>query len=245
MESERAVGGRYRKLLAPLAAQQGLSYELELLSPGNAASQNAFHFVYCGASLLSFFTEPDSFPSEDRKTQRRGAKWMRKGFGDDGGRTAAIFLAQALATFLAETTKSAGHQADSEISLQLRNLIQDIYPLDQDATAQLEECRAEYRTRETFEVRPDISKGVQGASGYHVALLNRDFLDGMHPEEDPEMVEAQQRHASKYFRGMAGLIALKMVLSDKQFSTIEDDLFPPVGSSFASLGYDHASIARH
>lgn len=217
--------------------------ELELLNPGNSQSQNAFHFVHCGASLLSFFTEPDSFPSEDRRTQRRGAKWIRKDFGTDGGRKAAIFLSQGLAVLLAEMASETGHQTDAEISLQLRQLIQNTYPLDEETIGKLEACRAEYRTRETFEVRTDVARGAQSTTGYHLALLDRDFLDGMHPEEDHQMVDAQRRYASDYARGMAGLVAIEIALGHERFSLIEDELFPPVGTSSSALTQRMASLA--
>lgn len=242
MESERAVGDRYRKLLSPLAAKHGLSYDIELLEPGNDAAQNAFHFVYCGASLLSFFTEPDGFPSEGKRVKKRGAKWMRRDFGNLGGQEAAIFLAQALAIFLAEMTKQHGHSGDADISLYFRDLIQKHYPLNEAATDRLEECRTEFRTRETFEVRPDVARTKLGGTGYHLALLDRGFLDGMHPEEDPQMVDAQKRHASQYLRGKASLAAIEMVLGPKRFSSVQDDLFPVVGPSWEALSYDLQSL---
>ena len=152
------------------------------------------------------------------------------------------FLTQALATFLAENTRAAGHRTDAEISLQLRDLIQEFYPLDDAMLERLEECRTEYRTRETYEVQPDVSEGPQSPSGYHLALLDPAFLGGMHPEEDPDMVAAQQRHASKYFRGMANLVAIELVLGQKRFAAVEENLFPAVGTSYAALGYDLAGL---
>lgn len=216
----------------------GLSYDLELLEPGTNEVQSAFHFVYCGASVLSFFTEPDGFPSENQKVKKLGAKWMRRGFGSLGGREAAVLLAQGLALLLAEMTKEHGYDDDANTSLYFRDLIQDHYPLDERVTEVLERSRAEFRTRETFQVRQEVERGAQAGTGYHLGLLDREFLEGMHPEEDPQMVEAQRRYASSYLRDTVGLAAIEMVLEEKRLSAIRDDLFPPTKTSRDALSYD-------
>ena len=156
----KIVGNRYRKLLAPLASEHGLVLELEGLNPGKTPSQMAFNFVRPGASILSAFRESRCFPSEDEHTKKRGAKWVRRYFTSDGARQATIFLAQALATLLSESARETGRRTDAEISLALRQVIQDHYPLSSDTLSKLEACRAEYKTRETYEVAPDVVAGV-------------------------------------------------------------------------------------
>ena len=100
---------------------------------------------------------------------------MRKGFGGPGGRDAAVFLAQALALLLTELTRENGFNADAEMSLHFQELIQKHYPLGDEATEALEEGRAEFRTRETFEVRSEVVRGAQAGTGYHLGLRTESF----------------------------------------------------------------------
>jgi hypothetical protein len=61
----------------------------------------------------------------------------------------------------------------------------------------------------------------------------------MHPEEDPDLVDAQRRHASRYFQAMAGLTAIELVLGPERFSSLESSLFAPTEMSFAALAQGH------
>jgi hypothetical protein len=225
----------HRALLAPLADERGLDYEREVLDPGNGPDREAFHCVICGSGLLSAYTYPEGFPSADRRTKRRGAKWMTRSFASEGGRRAAVFLAQALATLLAESVRQAGHEADAERQLAFRRLIQEIYPLDQEALGQLEACRAEYRTFDTHEVRREIMIGVETGTGYHRALRDPSVLDGKSPDEDAEMVELQQRYAGAHLRGMASWTAIEMVLGKERFASIKEKLLRSGGPEYEAL----------
>ena len=195
-----------RALLAPLAAQEGLVPELEILDPGTGKSQSAFHFVACGASLLAAYAEPNCFPGADRRTKRRGSSWVTRNFNSEGSRRAVIFLAQAMALLLAEVVKRAGHLEDAERQLSFQRLIQDVYPLDQDELQRLEESLAEYRTLDFHEIRSDIWATETG-TGYHLALKKEES-----PDDDPDLVQVQENYAASYLRGTASVTAIRLVI---------------------------------
>jgi hypothetical protein len=214
-----------RQLLGPLAAEKGVSYDYAMLDPGTGPEQHAFHFVACGADILGMFVYKESFPSTDRKTSRRGAKLMRKRFGGDGARRAAIFLAHALASLLYEAVALAGRSDEAKAHLGFRDLIQEHYPLDASTLDLIGRCRAEYRVMEDRQVREEILVGAELGTGYHLALQR-----GENPDNDPKLVEIQTFYAARYLRSMAGIYAIRLAIGEEAFASIEGQLLLP-GSS--------------
>src|SRR5437763_6331502 len=102
-----------RELLEPIADRRGLDYDVESFSPGNRPDQIAFQLLACGADLLLGCTYANGFPSTNRRTCRRGAKAVVRGYPGEGGEVAARFLAQSLGALMVEVQRRAGHLAEA------------------------------------------------------------------------------------------------------------------------------------
>jgi hypothetical protein len=216
-----------RQLLEPLASQAGVDYDMETLRPGNSPAQLAYGFVSCGADLLLGYSYADGVPSLSRGTRRRVAKAVAGGFASTNARHAAVLLAQALGTYLYEVLHRAGHDTDAHHHLRFRGLVQEHFPLPEELVERLESARAEYRTFETHEVRREIRVGIEGGTGYHMALLDPAFLDGRDPDSDERMVEAQQRYAGVFLRGQARLTAIELTIGPAVYASVSDHLLAP------------------
>lgn len=126
----------------------------------------------------------------------------------------------------------------ADAHLRILNLIDDHYPLDQEALDLVEQCRAEFRVMDTHEVPQEVRSGYAMATAYHLALLDPPSPDSTNPDDDPELVNIQTRYASRYLRGMAGLIAIKMTIGDDGYAAIIDKLFNPASSDFDAFAHD-------
>jgi hypothetical protein len=144
-------------------------------------------------------------------------------------------LAQALGTLMAELSVRAGGDEDARLHRDFVALIQSHYPLAAEHLEALEFCRAEYLTFTTHEVRREIKGGVELGTGYHRALLNPDFLDGRHPDEDKQMTEIQESYAGRFLRTMASRHALQMTLGVDEWAKQEPDVRRPGMISFESM----------
>jgi len=227
-----------RGLLTPLAEQHGLDYNIELLEPNPGEINRAFQFVACGGWLLLNYREADAFPAGSKKASRRGARWASRGFRSAGGRHAAIFLTQAMAAFMEETMIRQGASIESaKIHRRAGELVQRHYPLQNEDFEIIEQARVEYRVLDTHRV-PSMSR-----SGYHRALEDPTFSEYDHPAEDPALVEGHLTLASSWFRATVGLKAIKMVIGDKNYAAVEDDLFAPGDSSWDALTYYAADLS--
>ncbi len=231
------------KLLDPLARRRGLDYAQELLEPQASAAQSAFRFVSCGADLLLSMSYPDGFPAVSKRTRKRGAKALVRAIGEPGSQEAAVFLAQALGTLLAEKSVRAGRDEDAGIHRRFVELIQSHYTLEGDRLEALDHCRAEYLTFTTHEVRRDIRVGVELGTGYHRALLDPDFLDGRHPDEDEQMTEIQESYAGRFLRTMASRHALRMALGVDQWAKLEAEVRRPGMISYDSMAAELGDMA--
>lgn len=231
-----------RELLTPLAADKGLSYNAEVISPGRSPEQNAYHFVSLGADILVAFCDADAFRSADRKTSRRGAKLISKSLTGPGARRAAIFLARALTVLLRDAVRPPTPEF-ADAHLRILNLIHEHYPLDRRALDLVEQCRAEFQVMDTHEVRQEVRSGYAMATAYHLALLDPPSANSTNPDADPELVNIQTQYASRYLRGMAGLIAIKMTIGDDEYAAISDRLFNPASSDFDAFAHDAGEAA--
>lgn len=219
------------KLLAPLAESVGLHYYTEVLSPSPGLEQNAFHFATCGATLLAQLADPESFPSEDQRTSRKGAKAVARAYAGEGGRRASIFLAHALACFIYETQLQGGHRASAEAHLGFRDTIQRVFPLAEEDLALVELCRAEHEVMRTRVPNRNALLGI-GGTRFHLALQDPDQWGD---PDDPETIEAQRRYANGYLPSMANLYAIEMVIGKTMFADIEAELSRPDGAGMGAL----------
>ncbi len=223
-----------RDLLTPLAAEKGLSYNSEVISPGRSPEQNAYHFVSIGADILVALCNADAFPTADRKTSRRGSKLLSKSLTGPGARRAAVFLARVFTVLMHDTVRPPRPDLSHARPLILE-LIGEHYPLDQDALDLIEECRAEFRVMDTHEVRGEVRAGYGIMTAYHIALIDPALTASGNPDDDPELVRMQTDRAARYLRATAGLNAIRMTIGDDEYAAISDKLFHPDSHEFDAV----------
>ena len=216
-----------RSLLNPLAEDIGSTYDLAMLAHDPTHAQRAVRLVGCGCDLLSQFIykEPGYFPSPDRRTRRKGARLMTQNFPEENARLAAVFLAQSLGWLLHESFACAGETDTSNLQLALIKLVQDHYPLSDEPLAALQHGRAEYRTLDQHALRREVVIGAESATGYHRALQDPNWLDGAKPDDDPDLVEAQERYASQFLRCSAEMFAIETTIGTHSFAALETKMF--------------------
>jgi hypothetical protein len=227
-----------RDLLTPLAAEQGLSYDSEVISPGRSPEQNAYHFVSIGADILVALCDRGAFPSADRTTSRRGAKLLSKSLTGPGARRAAVFLGRVFTVLMHDAVRPPNPDI-AHVAPLILGLIDEHYPLDRDALDLVQECRVEFRVMETHEVRGEVRAGYGVMTAYHMALIDPSSTASGNPDDDPELVAIQTDRAARYLRAMAGLEAIRMTIGDEEYAAISDKLFHPDSHEFDA--YTHAS----
>jgi hypothetical protein len=141
-----------RLILMPLAGSHGLDYETEAMAPGSSEVAQAYGFVSCGADLLVPMCYIEGFPSADRRTTKRGVKWVRDGIIKSAepslavtgealrvlpgaqaaqAQVAAVFLAQAMALNFEMMIRRVGDEYSENLHRSFRELIQrDAQDLD-------------------------------------------------------------------------------------------------------------------
>ena len=124
-------------------------------------------------------------------------------------------LAQAMASMLYEMLKHREPE-DARVHLQMRDLIDSVYPLNPSLLDLVDATRIEYRTFETHHVR-DWIRQAGGGTGYHQALLGGDD-----PDADPELVDVQERYAGAYLRAWAMLNAIRHTIGVAEYAKLED-----------------------
>lgn len=233
----RDKGPRWRReLLTPLAAEKGLSYNAEVISPGRSPEQHAYHFVSIGADILVALCEVDAFPSADRKTSRRGAKLLSKSLSGPGARRATVFLARVFTVLMHETVRPPNPEI-AHVRPLILELIDEHYPLDQEALELVEGCRAEFNVMDTHEVRDEVRAGYGIGTAYHMALIDPSLTTSGNPDDDPELVRIQTERAATYLRATAGLNAIKMTIGDDEYAAISDKLFHPDSHEFDAFAH--------
>jgi hypothetical protein len=235
----RDKGPQWRRdLLTALAAEKGLSYNSEVISPGRSPEQNAYHFVSIGADILVALCDADAFPAADRKTSRQGAKLLSKSLTGPGARRAAVFLGRVFTVLMHDTVRPPNPDIAHARPLILE-LIDEHYPLDQDALDLVDECRAEFRLMDTHEVRGEVRAGYGIMTAYHMALIDPALTASGNPDDDPELVGMQTDRAARYLRAMAVLNAIRMSIGDDEYAGISDKLFHPDSHEFDA--FTHAT----
>ena len=207
-----------------MAAAKGLDYDMEVLAPSSTEEGQAFGFVACGADLLLGLTYADGFPSTDRRTVKRGTKWVVMGAAGEGGQLAAIFLAQAMALSMELLQRRAGDELSAREHHEFRDLIQRVYPLPAHALEQLGGLDEEYRVMDTHEVSERVRKGLSMGTGYHMALMNPGFSEFENVDDDKGLVESQERYADAFLCSTANLYAIEMVIGDERYARLAPKL---------------------
>jgi hypothetical protein len=227
-----------RAVVTPLASAKGLSVEEEAMAAGSTSTAGAYGFVAIGADLVVSLCDPDLFPSTDRRTKRRGTKWLGEGILAGRGGRAAIYLAQAFALGMEWLQKLAGDEYSSAMQRQFRELIQRQYPLDESELASFDQLGAMYRMMETHEV-PD-GWSVLEDTGYIAVLRDPNYFEGgpPNPDDDERLVETHKNTAGTYLRSTARLDAMKMTLGDGRYDKLEDKLMTPKSMSAYRLELD-------
>jgi hypothetical protein len=229
----RKYGRERRGLLEPFARSHQLDYSLEVISPGSSPSQIAFQLVGCGADLLSGLMYPDAVPTPDPKVAKTTAKLVARRFRTDAGRRAAVFLAQAMATWFVEMMSRAKEPDSARVHARLGDLIQEFFALDPSELAEIQELRAEYRVMDDHD-----TTGRLPATGWYVALADPEFAEGRDVDTDPELIDIQSRYASRYLRLGAECRAIAITVGDDAFQSIDPDLFYPHWPGYEILEYD-------
>ena len=228
-------GAQHRALMEPLAVSLGLDHDRESLDPGNSPAQLAYGFAECGGLLLLSSAYDEGFPTDDRRTTKRGVKALEKGLSGAGAQQASIMLAHALAAGIEESFLFEGEDAEARCHASFRALLQEHLPVPQRLLDVVEGARAEFRTFDTGVVREPIRMGAEGGTGYHIALQDPSFNDGQHPDTNEDLVEAQRNYAGMFLRRTAGLAAIELTVGSAVYAELEPGLFRPgrtLGSGF-------------
>ena len=233
-----------RKVLTPLATAKGLDYDTEMLAPSSTEEGQVFGLVACGADLLLGLIDADGFPSMDRRTIKRGAKWVMKDASGEAGQLAAIFLAQAMALSMELLQRRSGDELSAREHHEFRDLIQRVYPLPAHALDQLDGLDDEYRVMDTHEVPERVRKGLSMGTGYHRALTEPGFSQFENVDDDAELVEAQERAAAAFLRTTANLYALQMTIGAERYAKLEPELLTWNSGGFDQLTQQAADLAR-
>jgi hypothetical protein len=208
--------------------QEALQFDLDpagdYAKPGNSPPERAFQVLWCAFDLILSVTEV-GFPSYDRRTCKRTAKWVKANLLYQAAQTSSI-LAHALPSLLVETDGSLswdGSEPDDEVvgaehHARLLTSIADFYPLVAWRKSAIEVCLGEFKVLETHKPRPEVAKGDEIGSEYSEALLR-----GENPDDDPRLVEVQRRYAFDYFFNRASVLAMTTALA-QDYGLVEDKL---------------------
>jgi hypothetical protein len=231
-----------RAILTPLAASRGLDYEMEFMAPGSSEAAQAYGFVSCGAELLLGLTYAEGFPSKDKRTTKRGVKWLVEGAPGDGAQTAAVLLSQAMALSLEITTRRSGNEESANLQRGFRELIQRVYPLNDRDLGRLESLSTYHRIMETHDV-PDEARALL-PTGYVWALVDPSHEAHADPDADENLVETHTTFADGYLRSMANLYAIELVVGEKRYAELEPKLLMPASMDYERLVQQQAELVQ-
>jgi hypothetical protein len=156
------------------------------------------------------------FPSQDRRTQKKGGKWMVQDVIYRGGPQGVELLAHAMPILM---TLSGGDLEGAipgpvpplerhEQHEQMLTTVKDFFPIAAPKyRQQLENFDAEYRMMKTRQPRERVAEGKEAASAYAQALQR-----GEDPDQDPALVADQRRWARDFFISEATIWACRLVL---------------------------------
>ena len=136
---------------------------LDWLTEAVAPTHRQFAKVVAGATLLWHYSDPQGFPSHDRRASRRGAKALSRAFAHEDGRRAAIVMAFALGAYV-QDQEEAYERPDGAVTAATELLALGEYWELRPAEAELlERSRAEFRVLTAHEIDPS----TMPTNGYH------------------------------------------------------------------------------
>jgi hypothetical protein len=201
----------------------------DYMRPGNTPPEQAFQLLRCGLAMLLTVADT-AFPSLDRRTQKRGPKYLRSSllfYGEVG----MLVFAQAAPLLL---WKLDGHlsgteppELTAEHHRKFFETVISFYPYRKGGINVPEILLKEFKVMEDQELRESVTEGLQSPNEYSQALMR-----GENPNEDPELVAIQREYATDFFIDRAIMLAItrslnpndKKLLGDKmtRFQGIED-----------------------
>jgi hypothetical protein len=200
-----AIRGRNsssEKIRATALKWSALKYELDIENdyarPDNTPPERAFQVLNSGFDLAVEIAR-SGIPSVDRRTQKRGAKWMIEDIPFREGPIGVNMLAIGMPAVLARTGGDLlgaidGPTASVEQHRKLEASVSDFYALPANYNPIMVAALAEYDVMETKRPRPQVFNGLEPGTRYSQALV-----DGEDPDKDPELVAEQQRWARDFF----------------------------------------------
>jgi hypothetical protein len=183
----------------------------DYMKPGNSPPERAFQIARSAFDLLVGISER-GVPSLDRKTQKRGGKWMVQNILFRGGQTSITQLAHALPALMARIDGALGDDEFPRLGaaehVRFLKAVEDFYPLGKGPAEHMRTTfPAEFEVLTTHELRDDVKNGLVTGTRYEQALLK-----GEDPDTDPSLVAEQREWARDYYILQATLISVRQVL---------------------------------
>jgi hypothetical protein len=167
---------------------------------GNTPAEEAFQLLKCGFEMMMIMSSI-YFPTLDRRSQRKGPKWLESGVlyhGENG----MMVLARAAPALMARADGGVEVDKPPEITashhLELFDQVQSFYPLPKAHGDSIAKMEAEFKVMEKKEPRREVLDGEEPPNEYSQALMR-----GENPDDDPELVERQREYATDYFIDLA------------------------------------------
>jgi hypothetical protein len=211
-----------RESLKRLALAYDLEPDGDYHKPGNSASERAFHLVQCGFDLtVSLFKS--GFPTVDRRTQRRSAK-----FGLDNliyGYRVAVLAGYCLPWLMMNTDGRLLDMDDDEGVVgrehheALLRSIAEFFPLSGKQATSFQMFPDEFKVLETHEPRDRVAERAATGTRYSEALMR-----GENPDDDPELVREQWEYARDWFINQASIRVLRELMG-ADFGLLKDKVF--------------------
>jgi hypothetical protein len=227
-------------MLKAKALAYGVDPAGDYMRPGNNPAEQAFQLLRCGLEMLLIVSSA-YFPTLDRKSQRRGPKWLRAAvlyWGDRG----TMILARAAPALMARTDGWLDVDQPSELTpdhhRKLFDQVQSFYPLSKFFSEYVNEMEAEFKVMEEHKPRKEIVGGEEPPNEYSQALLR-----GENPDDDPELVATQREYATDYFIDTAHHQAISTAL-DKNDNKILNNKWARLSQLEEPLASQHRARLR-
>lgn len=211
-----------RAVLAPLAEQHDLIYDLALLEPSPEPAWRAFAAVGIGADLLNGYRLPSDIPTDSKRTARKIAKAVTKSYRREAGQRAVVFLAHGLHRFLADSAERHEHPAEARFQSEICALLNEFYPPPPGTEEQLEAAFQAFR----------VFDGIAEPTTLATAGMHLSYMDQSRTDE--EMLEAQQIGATDYYEFSIDLHGLSLAVRESS-AELEAKLISPSSMSGEAL----------
>lgn len=191
----------------------------DYFKPDNGPSERAFHLVACGYDMLLTMSGP-GFPSLDRRTRAKAAKWTPEVSLYRGGQvstTLAKLMARLMEQLDGRLTEDDEVRVSGAHHRRLYEAVDDFYPVEMHKNLILM-CLGEFDTLKENRLRMEVKSGEEVGSEYAQALLR-----GEDPSQDPRLVQIQRDYARDWFINTA-TVELSRFLHGLDFPLLEDSV---------------------